>query len=301
MEYTKIPLSLSDQADLLISRGLIADKYELIEQLSFLNYYRLTAYLYPYRNVDNSFRQGTSLELILYHYEFDRNLRFLMMDAIERIEVAIRSHIAYLFSHHYGPFGYTEKSNLPGISDDVFGSWLSEIRFDTIKSKETFVEHFRVAYGDNHTDLPIWMLVEVVSFGKIYTLFRGIDNSLQKTISGLFSVNDVIFNSWIKTINYVRNICAHHGRLWNRELAIKPYLPRRNKYPEWHRPFTMQNNKIFSILSVMVYLLGIINKKNHWKEELCKLISDYNQIDISEMGFSKHWMSHEIWSKGKNY
>ena len=112
MRYTKPPLSFEEQADKLIRRGLVADKKELISRLQHVNYYRLSAYLYPYRNHDDdSYHPDTTLEKVWKHYTFDRQLRLIVMDAIERVEVAVRTQLVYHFVHQFGPFGYTEKSN----------------------------------------------------------------------------------------------------------------------------------------------------------------------------------------------
>ena len=99
MEYKKSPLTFEQQADLLISRGLQADRAQLISSLKSVNYYRLTGYLYPFRMADDTFKPGTTLEMVWRRYSFDRRLRVLVMDAIERVEVAVRTQLVYHFSN----------------------------------------------------------------------------------------------------------------------------------------------------------------------------------------------------------
>ncbi len=165
MEYTKPPLTFEEQADKLISRGLVAYRDELIDRLKNVNYYRLTAYLYPYRNSDDTYRNGTTLHEVWCHYTFDRQLRILVMDAIERIEVAVRTRLIFNCVHTHGPFGYQDRKNLPKLESDKFAHWLNDLDDECLRSRETFISHFRNKYGDTHKRPPLWMLAEVMSFG----------------------------------------------------------------------------------------------------------------------------------------
>ncbi|MGF1451685.1 MAG: Abi family protein [Opitutales bacterium] len=116
MEYVKEPLSLEDQADRLLARGLIANRDELIGRLRYVNYYRLSGYLHPFRiNGSDHYRAGTSLAMVWRRYCFDRRLRVLLMDAIERIEVAVRTRFVHRFFMLYGAFGHLQKHNLPNL------------------------------------------------------------------------------------------------------------------------------------------------------------------------------------------
>lgn len=110
MKFIKHALSFEKQAELLLSRGLIADKPDLIAKLKSVNYYRLSGYLYPFKQQNSeNYKDGTDFTEIWNRYRFDRKLRFLVLDGIERIEVALKTDIAFEFSHLYGPFGYLNK------------------------------------------------------------------------------------------------------------------------------------------------------------------------------------------------
>jgi abortive infection bacteriophage resistance protein len=109
--------------------------------------------------------------------------------------------------------------------------------FDTEKKTnkchyETFIDHFKAKYGDCHDLPPLWMLCEVMSFGKMLTLFNGVFEGLRRVIAQKYGIESKVLQSWLGALNVVRNICAHHGRLWNRELGFKPMIPRENKYPK---------------------------------------------------------------------
>ncbi|OGF54087.1 MAG: hypothetical protein A2452_13590 [Candidatus Firestonebacteria bacterium RIFOXYC2_FULL_39_67] len=236
MKYNKTPLTFEAQADLLSRRGLIAEKTVLIDRLKNVNYYRLSGYLYPYRNDDHNFKPGTTLEKIWRHYTFDRRLRLIVMDAIERVEVSLRAQLIYGLAHSTGAFGYTEIKSLPQLKLDAYMRWAGEVKHEIDRSHETFVKHFKAKYGDTHEYLSLWMTGEIISFGCTLTMYRGASIDIKKRIAEYYGISDNVLTSWLQTINVIRNICAHHSRLWNRELGVKPYIPRKNKYPQWHFP-----------------------------------------------------------------
>jgi abortive infection bacteriophage resistance protein len=263
MKYTKPPLSFEDQAELLLSRGIVGDRSLMIERLSVVNYYRLSGYWFPFRQPDNTFKKDTSFDVIWKRYVFDRRLRLLVIDAIERIEVTIRTQLAYHHSHRcHDPFAYANDSaTLPGIDSIERARFLLEIENETTHSKETFVEHFRNKYGDLHQHMPVWMASEVMTFGCLLTFFRGSHPDIKKEIASIFHVHDIVLYSWLLALNVVRNICAHHGRLWNREMGIRPKIPKKSQL--WHTPVEVCNDRIFGILTICKYCLDIIAPQSH--------------------------------------
>jgi len=113
MKYTKHALSFEEQAELLLSRGLIADRTDLISKLKSVNYYRLSGYLYPFKQPNSeNYKDGTKFTEVWNRYRFDRKLRFLVLDGIERIEVALKTDIVFEFSRINGPFGHLNKKSL---------------------------------------------------------------------------------------------------------------------------------------------------------------------------------------------
>lgn len=296
MNYTKSPLSFDDQADLILSRGLIADRDRLISCLSSVNYYRLSGYLYPYRNPDDTFRNGTTFDMIWLHYCFDRKLRILVLDAIENVEVAVRTSVVYHFAHAHGPFGHVDYAYMRNLSRDGHQTWLDNLTEETNRSTETFVDHFKKKYGAHHQYLPIWMASEIFTFGALLTMFKGMDNRLRQTVSSNYSMNDEVFKSWLIALNGVRNICAHHGRLWNRELGYKPKVPKEKKYPDWHIPVTIPRHRVFVILTILKYMISIISPECVWSDYVRELLDDYPDISRKSMGFPENWEKSPLWS-----
>lgn len=299
MKYTKPPLTFEKQADLLLERGMEGDRRQIIERLSVVNYYRLSGYWHPFRESADcdAFKPGTCFENIWRRYTFDRRLRLIVMDAVERIEVAVRTQLAYHHSHLDGnPFSFVENpSHLPELTSEDRARFLEDLKRDAQNSKETFAEHFRKKYGDSHSYMPVWMSCEVMTFGGMLTFYRGSSVEIQKKISYFFSVTEEVFNSWLLTLNVIRNICAHHGRLWNRELGVKPKIPRKD--PRWHQPVEVTNHRIFSVLSICKFCLDKIAPQSQWPTRLKQMLSDYPEIPLGNMGFPTEWQNSPIWKE----
>ncbi len=301
MKYTKPSLNFEQQADLLLGRGLQADRKELINRLSDVNYYRLSAYWYTYRIPDDSedrLLPKTSFKTIWNRYVFDRHLRLLVMDAIERVEISIRTRMTELFTRQHGAFGYLYSSGFGDRFDiEEHGRLVSEIRRNTRRSQEDFVRHFKTKYSEEK-DLPLWMVVEVMTFGNLLTMFRHLTMHDKRTIAKVYGLKAKVLESWLVTINYIRNLCAHHARLWNRELAIKPLIPVRKHHHEWHSPVTIPNNRIFSVLSLLNYLMQKIAPQSRWHNHLDELLQQYKKnIPLPQMGFVENWQQHALWKQ----
>lgn len=296
MEYSKPPLTFEEQAELLISRGLQADKTMLISRLQAVNYYRLSAYLYPFRQESgDAFRENTNLEIVWSHYTFDRQLRILVMDAIERVEVAVRTQLVYHFAHSHGAFGYLERSLFPKLDGIRYTRWLEDLKDEIDRSRETFIKHFQTKYGDCHDLPPLWMLCEVMSYGRMLTLFNGVEDDVRRKIAHEYGIEDKILRSWLGALNVIRNICAHHGRLWNRQLGFKPLIPKKQKYPLWHDPVSTPNDRIFTILTILKYLLEKVAPTSQWDLRFRKLLERYPKIPLKTMGFPEQWETHAVW------
>jgi abortive infection bacteriophage resistance protein len=291
--YTKGPLTYQQQAQRLIGRGLLADQQDIVEKLKAVSYYRLSGYWYPFRNTDNTFKNGTSLKKIWRIYTFDRQLRLIVMDAVERVEISARTQIVYRLSHKSGAFGYTSPANLPKLSSRDFKRLISEIERECKRSQEAFVKHYNAYYIEKQ--LPLWIAAEIMTFGMTLTMFRGLDQQLKQSIAKYYNVSDSVFESWLAALNGIRNICAHHGRLWNRELGYKPMIPRKNKHPQWHKPATVKENRIFAILTILRYMLKFIAPQSSWAGRLYNLLDEYKEIPIKPMGFPDNWKECPIW------
>jgi abortive infection bacteriophage resistance protein len=189
---------------------------------------------------------------------------------------------------------------LPKPNDERYAHFLENVKDETAKSKEHFVTHFKKKYGDRHDFLPIWMATEVMNFGTVLTLYSGCSNQVKNAVATCIGVPAKVLTSWLLALNTVRNICAHHSRLWNRVLGVKPSIPKRNDYPDWHVPTTVPNDRVFVILTICRHSLKKIAPQSNWPERLRALLAEYPSIPLNEMGFPDAWESSPIWQQSNN-
>lgn len=283
MKYTKLPKNFEEQLTILKSRGLIANnKPKAIDVLQNISYYRLSAYFLPFQAQTDKFNKGTTLENVLMLYEFDRHLRDLLWDAIESIEISIRTQLTYHLAHKYGAFGYTD----PGNFNSKFNhsEWIERLKENIERSREVFIKHYLAKYNEE-SNLPLWMATEVISFGQLSTLFSGLRKEDKQAISHeKYKLDQFVLSSWCHTLVYIRNLCAHHSRIWNRILAIKPAIPRKDK--EWEN---INNKKIFSVLLIAKKLMSMPEEWEEWRVALLSMIDKFPSINIGAMGFPDNW------------
>ena len=302
MKYTKPALSFQQQAQRLIERGLlVSNPTQLADHLSQVNYYRLSAYWYPFKRVDpetgtETFAPGTSFEMIWQRYTFDRELRLLVMGAIEHIEVALlHTRMVEQFTLLHGPFGYADLKNFnPKFNVVSHRRLISELNESEKHSKEKFIGRFRGKYT-SEPYLPLWVAAEIMTFGQLFTFFRFLHRAEQKSLAYQFGLFPPVLESWLFTLNFIRNVCAHHARLWNRELPIRPLLPDERHNPEWHSPAKIDNKRPFAVLTLLQYLLNQLDGTNHWKDRLENLLAKYPEIPIRLIGFPSNWRDCPIW------
>jgi abortive infection bacteriophage resistance protein len=323
MIYSKTALTVEQQADQLINRGLTADRDELISRLTVVSYYRLSGYLYPFREIgsggkrQDTFVAGTTLDMVWRRYNFDRRLRILLLDAIERIEVAIRTRLVYHFVQTHGPFGHLECQNLPGFKKRSFArqlwrnvkslaklrgrkrsdheQWLRGLKEEQRRSREKFVIHFRNRYGDQHEQLPLWMACELMTCGSTLQLMFGIERPVVRKVSAEFGFPDQQLLSWTKALFALRNSCAHHSRVWNRIFGAKPSIPGKNKNPKWHTTPCFDNRRVGFMLTICYIWLQKISATSQWKTRLYELFNEYPEIPLAEMGLPNNWRTHDLW------
>jgi abortive infection bacteriophage resistance protein len=301
MKYTKPSLTFAEQADLLLNRGLEGiDRDSLIAFLSRVNYYRLSAYFFPFKDYKNDerFEPNTTFEKIWRRYLFDQELRHRLVVEIETIEIAIlRTQMVEQFTVLHGPFGYVDIAcYAPTFYEANFEKLLDDIDDAVSRSKEQFVEHYQTVYTEE-TDLPLWMTAELLSFGSLYTIFHNLNVDEKKSLASRYQLFSPVLDTWLHTLNYVRNACAHHCRLWNRKLPIEPELPSQKHKPEWYIPVRIKNTRIFCVMTIIQYLLGYIEPgSDRFRTSIQQLLAEYPDIPLGGMGIPENWSECPIWN-----
>lgn len=294
MKYAKPPLSIDQQLDQLVGRGLqIPDRASAAHYLRHLNYYRLCAYWLPLEEDHNThrFKSGASFETVLNHYLFDRELRLLLLDTIERIEISVRTQWAHHFSLQYGAHAHLDASLFKPHWDHAGN--LQRLQQSVAHSKETFIKHLRETYDEALP--PLWALVEIMSIGQLSKWVANLRHGRDRNrIARVYGFDETNLMSFLHHLSVVRNLCAHHNRLWNREFTFTFKLPK--KTPRQIPPALnrQQNRKLYNTLVVVVRLLDIISPNHHFRQHLATLLKKYT-IDEHQMGFPPRWRDMPFW------
>jgi abortive infection bacteriophage resistance protein len=285
MLYSKPALSFSEQTTLLQSRGLvIANPVAAEAFLKRVSYYRLSAYYRPFQKTKDVFNPGTTFEQIVHLYDFDRKLRMIVMDGIERVEVALRTSITYAIAATYGPFGHMHPGNFTAEFDHA--EFMKHLTEEEERCREVFVQHYRNKYiGEKH--LPIWIASELLPFGSMSKMFRHLKDGLAYSIAkNDFGMPHRVFRSWLHTLTVVRNMCAHHRRLWNRELGVRPI----------GLPNGTSQERLYGVLVLMSILIDRISPGCGWKQSVVKLKNDHPSINFGLMHAPEGWEKIKGWT-----
>jgi len=215
--FNKPWCSYQDQVVLLQQRGLIVtNPTAATDLLSHLNYYRFSGYCVAFERARHQFHPNITFEQVHEAYDFDRLLRDLVTEALEWIELDLRTAIAYHFGQQHGSFGHTDPDRF--FHRFHHQKWLEKLHEEAVRSREPFVTHFEATYRE-FPDLPIWMATEVMSFGALSQMFKGLKRIDQKAVSARYGRQPRDMVSWMHQLVYVRNLCAHHSRLWDRNMV----------------------------------------------------------------------------------
>lgn len=284
-------MSPEAHVELLRKRGMIVDDpTAAADALRNVNYYRLRAYWQPFeRNVvTHQFRDGVRFDDITRIYQFDSALRRLCMVTLELIELSMRARVAAEFARQYGPHGHEN-----GDIAYKYNKWTSafrQLKLDLTHPADKFVVHFHKKYSDDTP--PIWAVVETLSFGTLSYWFKHtLPRSVQHAIARSLGIHADIIAQWLHHLTVVRNIIAHHGRLWNRVLPFPVKVPRTHQTTS---VMTSDGRKLYNTLVILLYLRNIIEPDNTWGHELLTLVQLYS-IDVSQMGFPNDWMARDVW------
>lgn len=300
--FAKPALGLEEQAILLASRGLVFENWaDSVTHLQHIGYYRFTGYLHPFKMGQGDadyYRPGTTFDLVHDRYIFDRKLRMVVLEAVEKIEIAARSAISNSVGTVHGPHWYLDPANFSKPNwyarrGFTIAEWharfLDDIQGQIRRSRDVFIKHYFDKYSAPELP-PCWMLFEVLSFGTISECLKFLKHPEHVSACKHFGLSHQILSSWLHTVSYIRNICAHHSRLWNRVLTIKPTIPNARR-----AQFNGQNDRIYAALLAMQIMLKTVWGNNHWAESLRALLEAHPNIPLGSMGFPPNWTERPEW------
>lgn len=310
--------TLEDQLERLKGRSLIVDRDEAaLSYLQRIGYYRLSGYWYPLRAFDEAasitagkpvrqdlFVPGSRFEDVVRLYVFDKKLRLLALDALERIELAVRVDVAYLLGK-FDPLAHENPDCLHGnftkrpirsgrdkgrTQHEV---WLEKYQSLLQRSKRlAFVEHH---YGKYQGRLPIWVAIELWDFGLLSRLLSGLQHEHQLEIARKYGAESgKAFASWFRSLNFLRNVCAHHSRLWNTNVLELSPVP--HGWPD------MPNERPFLYFCIMQQMLKMICPSSSWGQRFTELLAEFPNLPdgsagLQDMGISPAWSEWALWSR----
>ncbi|MDR0516034.1 MAG: Abi family protein [Fibromonadaceae bacterium] len=295
IEFDEQFLSYGEQFQLLKKRGMNFSSEEKAKRLlKQIGYYRLSSYWHPFfeDKQEKIFKNNTQFEKVYDLYKFDKELRKFVLGELEQIEINIRSKMIYILSTEHNPFWLSDEVLF--INKNTHTNLICKIKMEVDRSDEHFILSFKSKFSNEIP--PSFITLEILSFGtvsKIYSYLKR--NRTKKDIASEFALPDVVFESWLHSLVYIRNLSAHHARLWNRIFSVKPLLPKSTS-GIWLSSGEVSNNRLFFFLSIILYLSNAIEPKNTLKQDLYNLFNKYPNIDKAAMGFPIDWQKEVLWA-----
>lgn len=242
-----------------------------------------------YAHGTRQFKVGSTFAEVQSLYEFDRSLRSLVMDQIERIEVAVRTAILQELNVTFGPHWYMDFSQQIFKERNDQAKWFGDVAREVDRSKQHhFIRHYNQTYTSPLLP-PSWAIAECLSFGKWSTLYKQLNHG-KGAIASNFGLTPPVLESWLHSLNVLRNVCAHHGRLWNRALPFEP-----KPHPRFMSHFAAPA-RFYARASVIRILTGAIDGNRCFADGLRTLLHAAPSINPALMGFPVGWETDPLWS-----
>jgi len=300
--FKKEAITIQDQIEQLKERGLIIKETDNAEHyLSQISYYRLAGYWWPMQKdkVKHEFKENSKFVDVISLYNFDRELRMIIFDVIEKIEISLRTKLIYHLSLEFDPWWFQNPVLFQNTVE--LENTLKKIGEEIKRSKETFIKEHSKKHIDDVRFPPAWKTLELTSFGSLSKIYGNLKNGVtsKNTIAKDYgTVNHTFLPSWLQSIAQIRNFCAHHSRLWNRNLPGKPKLL--SKPPNsWVKdvPKESEYHFLYIHLCCMKYLLNTIQPKNSFTNCLKSILIKYPSVDPKALGFKPDWQDEPLWKE----
>lgn len=293
VDFREEPLTPARQVEWLARKGMsFANRAEAEFHLQHINYHRLRPYWEPFEVPDGGehyhFLPDLDFERVLELYRFDRKLRLLLLDAIERLEVSLRSRWSNVMSLRHGPLCLGEAGLFQ--EGDLYRRSLDSLLHFYETSQDEYTLRFKAKYPRVSLP-PIWICSEMLSLGQ---LARWIGNARlredREDVTRAYGLSDAVLLPFLQHLTGVRNLCAHHARLWNRRWPAFP----------WPRPprdaltALRPGEGLYNTLVFVDYLMDVISPGNSWAQRLVALLEERPET-VSEMDFPPDWSEIVDW------
>jgi abortive infection bacteriophage resistance protein len=270
-EFNKPPIDFQQQLEKFEQNGLsIDDREAFMLAIKTAGYYRLKGYLLPYKERQQRITSSQLLDI----YAFDRKLRLLFLDAIERIEITLKAIVSVHMSLTYGPFWFNDAN----VDEDITSLVTNHYGIKDINHKP--IAH----YYSKHTSPdypPSWMIMEVIGMSDISKIISRLPIRDIKPLIQFFDISPRMVKSWVRSLTVTRNICAHHGRLWDRSYKISPEKTK-------EITSSAHSGSLAEQIMITDYLVAKVSPEMDFYQQTTNLINEYDNIVIQErIGFIK--------------
>lgn len=311
--------SVDDQIAILQDRGMeICDDEFARRALREIGYYRLSGYSYPYRAVQaetgllsDNFIEGTTIEKVVKLYRFDQELRAVTGLQLAKIEIVLRVMISHelgrvdpyihLSPHKFGKKAWDKVNVRP---TEQYSEWLDKYSLSVVRSNEDSVIHYKKKYD---AILPVWVAVYVLDWGGLRLLYGFARDEQRKAIAQQLNISESQLSSWLHCLNEVRNVCAHHGRLYSRTFPKSPMLTGEDHELGFLRRFVLDDakegnrkekkGKCFAQFTIIQYLLSKMNLEGiNDLPHLLHKFPEVSPVSVKDLGVPENWEELPLWN-----
>jgi abortive infection bacteriophage resistance protein len=288
-----IPLSWESQIDKYKQRGMIIDDND-VEKLKNISYYRLKEFAAPLANYSDGEISYTGIQFkeVLARYYKDKNLRIFLLHAIEKIEVSIKTRISYILGSGYGAFGYlnfAQWSNKDKHTRFDIEKIQFRIKRNLLKTvKKSQLSELKMKQNHDEDGFPtVWLAIDLLMFGDMVSILEIMSENNIRRVANYYDCTPAELISWMKCLNFVRNVCAHNSNIIDIQITTKPKTRKEwnnlifmNKEVHKENEFYKPTNKLAIVLIIIVTLVNQINSKYKWNDiqrsvnSLCKSRDD---------------------------
>ncbi|VWC40433.1 Abi family protein [Burkholderia lata] len=295
--YAKVALSAEETLHRLWQRGLrIDDRPANLRMLRSIGHFRLLVYMRRFQNpATKRFWPRTRFSDVVELYAFDRRLRSVTMDAVERIEVALRAALSNPLAIDYGSHWYVERDRFVDLRH--YARVLDQIARECETRKGSALTHYYRTYAS--PDLPpIWLVCERLSLGALSRIFSALSTHDRK-VAGRHvwpDIPDTVLTSWLQSLTDLRNACAHHARLWGMKLTVSPPAKPGGRSLVRYAPEMTRPETFYARATMMKALLDPLGHGGEWREALRATLTGCEHVDpATHLGFTADWHSTPAW------
>jgi hypothetical protein len=311
--------SVDDQIAILQDRGMeICDDEFARRALREIGYYRLSGYSYPYRAVQaetgllsDNFIEGTTIEKVVKLYRFDQELRAVTGLQLAKIEIVLRVMISHELGRvdpyiHLSPHKLGKKAwdKANARSTEQYAMWLEKYSIAVVLSNDDSVVHYKKKYD---AILPVWVAVHVLDWGSLRMLYDFARDEQRIAVANQLNISESQFSSWLLCLNDVRNVCAHHGRLYSRTFPKSPMLTGEDHELGFLRRFVLDDakegnrkekkGKCFAQFTIIQYLLSKMNLEGiNDLPHLLHKFPEVSPVSVKDLGVPENWEELPLWN-----